>query len=424
MHTRVFFVLSSALTLLATSAFATPPLRTPWPCDTTFRITQGHNTGSHTGKGAWAWDIGIPVGGEVVAPADGVVRRVRMDSTVGGCSSTYANDANYVVVDFGDGTEALFLHLQAGSTNLMPGDRVVAGQPVGRIGLTGWVCGAHLHFQIQETCDSWWCQSIPAQFDMFGDPQSGSITSDNCGPPPECGAVASRADSVVVDEETVGCFFRHTQYWWSADGDTGHDGHHYFTYATDAAERETYGVWTFDVGEAGLYRVEAFIPEQEADSTSASYQIYDGSETFTSGLIDQSVQKGWIELGTFEFPVAEDLTVTLGDNTGEVVDARVKLAYDAIRVVPVEPMSSAPIDDTPEDDTPGEVDEVGPGDLDSPGGVDFSGSAQPDTTGAEAAPNSGSVTMESGCSTAGSNPVGLGCAFLLMVFAGCRRRRR
>ncbi len=398
--------------------FAVPPLRTPWPCDTTYRITQGHNGGSHTGKGAWAWDIGIPVGGEVVAPADGVIRRVRMDSTTGGCSSAYGNDANYVIVDFGDGSEALFLHLQANSTNLKPGDRVVAGQPVGRIGLTGWVCGAHLHFQIQRNCDSWWCQSMPAQFETYGDPQSGSYESDNCGPPPECGAVASRADSVVIDEETIGCFYKYTSYWWSADG--GHDNHHYYTFATDAPERETYGVWTFDVGEAGLYRVEAFIPDTEADSKSAMYEIFNGSETFVSGAIDQTGQKGWVDLGTYEFGVGEDFTVSLGDNTGEPADTRVKLAYDAIRLVPVEDQVTMPPGEEPTEQ-PGEEPTAGdppvqPGDggeTTNPG-LDGDGSSNVDEP--------MSVSTSSGCSAAGGATPGL--LLLLAIFGlGWRRRR-
>jgi hypothetical protein len=117
-------------------AYAAPPLSTPWPCEVSYRITQGHNTGSHVDKGAWAWDIGVPQNADVVAPADGVVRAIRMDSNSGGCDSAYANDANYVVIDFGDGTEALLLHLAQNSSTLKVGEQVKRGQVVGRVGLT------------------------------------------------------------------------------------------------------------------------------------------------------------------------------------------------------------------------------------------------------------------------------------------------
>ncbi|MDP7110816.1 MAG: M23 family metallopeptidase [Myxococcota bacterium] len=94
------------------------------------------------------------VGEEVWASAPGVVDRIRMDSTSGGCDAAYANDANYVVVDHGDGSAALYLHLDTNSSSLQQGDPVCAGDVVGRVGLTGWVCGAHLHFQIQDVCNS------------------------------------------------------------------------------------------------------------------------------------------------------------------------------------------------------------------------------------------------------------------------------
>ena len=73
--------------LYSVPASATPQLAAPWPCGVTYSITQGHNTGSHTAEGAYAWDVGIGLGGEVSAPADGRVRLIRMDSNSYGCDS-------------------------------------------------------------------------------------------------------------------------------------------------------------------------------------------------------------------------------------------------------------------------------------------------------------------------------------------------
>lgn len=227
MHRLLFAALVLAFPI---AGWGVPKLSTPWPCEVTYLFTQGHNTGSHTGMGAWAWDIGMPVGSEVVAPADGVIRRIRMDSTTGGCSSTYANDANYVVVDFEDGTEALLLHLEVNSSTLRVGDRVRRGEVVGKVGLTGWVCGAHLHFQIQQTCNSWYCQSIQADFEDYGDPTTGSFASNNC---PACETVITLAEPVIVDERDPSCFTRATNFWWSVS--EGHNDHHYYTFGTDAA---------------------------------------------------------------------------------------------------------------------------------------------------------------------------------------------
>jgi murein DD-endopeptidase MepM/ murein hydrolase activator NlpD len=119
----------------------------PWTANTSYFVTQGHNGGSHTGHGAWAWDFGTPVGTPILAAHFGTVRLVKGDSTVGGCSSAFANNANYVIVDQGNGYESLYLHLS--SVAVAAGQTVSRGDLVGHSGQTGWSCGPHLHFQVQ-----------------------------------------------------------------------------------------------------------------------------------------------------------------------------------------------------------------------------------------------------------------------------------
>lgn len=139
----------------------------PWTADVAYYVTQDHNTGSHTGGGAWAWDFGMATGTPILAAHDGTVRRVRGDSTTGCCSSTCSNDANYVVVDRGDGLESLYLHLS--SAAVVEGQVVSRGDLVGYSGETGYACGAHLHFQIQQSpsgggTTSWYNQSVHEYF--------------------------------------------------------------------------------------------------------------------------------------------------------------------------------------------------------------------------------------------------------------------
>jgi murein DD-endopeptidase MepM/ murein hydrolase activator NlpD len=119
----------------------------PWSAYTAFYVSQGHNGGSHVGAGAWAWDFATPIGTPILAAHVGTVRLARGDSTFGGCSSAYANDANYVIVDQGNGYESLYLHLS--SVAVASGQAVSRGDLVGYSGQTGWSCGPHLHFQIQ-----------------------------------------------------------------------------------------------------------------------------------------------------------------------------------------------------------------------------------------------------------------------------------
>src|SRR5687768_15659047 len=128
LHMRCAPVVAFVAAVLApTLAWAEPPLHLPWACDDVYHVTNGHQTSSHTGKDAWAWDFGLAVGTEVLAPADGIVRLIKMNSSQGGCDGAYANDANYVVIDFDDGTEALLMHLQHDSSELEVGDAVAQG---------------------------------------------------------------------------------------------------------------------------------------------------------------------------------------------------------------------------------------------------------------------------------------------------------
>jgi murein DD-endopeptidase MepM/ murein hydrolase activator NlpD len=145
----------------------------PWTAGDTFRVTQGHNTGSHTGAGAWAWDFGMPVGTPLLSSHAGIVRAVKGDSTIGGCDAAYRNDGNYVVVDRGNGLETLYLHLDDVAVSV--GDPVARGQLLGTSGQTGWACGPHLHFQIQRSPDgggtqSWYNPSVAEYFYDSGEP--------------------------------------------------------------------------------------------------------------------------------------------------------------------------------------------------------------------------------------------------------------
>jgi MYXO-CTERM domain-containing protein len=397
-----------ALASWPVAAWATPPLYTPFPCGTTYDVTQAHNGGSHTDECAWAWDIGIPEGADVASPADGVVRLVRMDSTSGGCSSAYGNDANYVVVDFGDGTEALFLHLAPNSSSFAVGDPVSQGDVVGRVGLTGWVCGAHLHFQIQQTCASWWCQSIPATFVDYGDPAVGTtLASNNCPPVVPCTAVADGGET-IIDERTE-CFEQLTSYWWNVP--EGYEDHHYYTKATDAPAAETIGRWRFDVAVAGTYRVDVFVPETHADSIGALYGVDGGSGLLAFGPIDQSTDKGWITLGDVELAVGAERFVELGDNTGEATSLDRHLAYDAVRLTFV-----------PEPSGAGGGSATGATASSGATGSASAGTGAGDEGGGDTAADEGAE--DAGCSCRHGSSTDTPAVTLLLLMLLARRRRR
>lgn len=159
----------------------------PWTAFVEFNVSQGHNVGSHLGSGTWAWDFAMPTGTAVLAAHDGTVRAAKGDSIVGGCDAKFAEKANYVVVDQGNGYESLYLHLRG--VVVPAGRKVKRGEIIGYSGETGWSCGAHLHFQIQRSpsgggTTGWYNESIHDYFWDRGtawDPEAGTSASSRNG---------------------------------------------------------------------------------------------------------------------------------------------------------------------------------------------------------------------------------------------------
>ncbi|HYH38965.1 MAG TPA: M23 family metallopeptidase [Azospirillum sp.] len=90
----------------------------------------------------------------VVAAAPGTVARVRdgmedVSIRQNGGSPAGREAGNAVVVDHGNGWETQYSHLKRGSIAVKPGDRVEAGTPLGRIGLSGNTEFPHVDFGIR-----------------------------------------------------------------------------------------------------------------------------------------------------------------------------------------------------------------------------------------------------------------------------------
>lgn len=110
----------------------------------------------------FAVDFSLPEGTEVLAARGGIVSRLQDGKTACG-GKKFIGEANYVVIDHGDGTSALYLHLQGVTVD--KGQKVSQGQLIGYSGKTGYTnCDPHLHFQVQETTNSWFSQSVRVCF--------------------------------------------------------------------------------------------------------------------------------------------------------------------------------------------------------------------------------------------------------------------
>ena len=74
---------------------------------------------------------------------------------------------NRVVVQIHPGVWALYAHLQTGSVAVRVGDRIIAGQLLGRLGNSGNTSGPHLHFQLSDGADVITSRSLPFVFDSY-----------------------------------------------------------------------------------------------------------------------------------------------------------------------------------------------------------------------------------------------------------------
>ncbi|MGW4202616.1 M23 family metallopeptidase [Streptomyces sp. NPDC004726] len=89
------------------------------------------SSGQHTGL-----DFAAPSGTPVKAVASGTIK-----------SAAYSGSYGYrIVLELNDGTEVWYAHLS--SMTASAGQKVGAGETIGRVGATGNVTGAHLHLEV------------------------------------------------------------------------------------------------------------------------------------------------------------------------------------------------------------------------------------------------------------------------------------
>jgi murein DD-endopeptidase MepM/ murein hydrolase activator NlpD len=108
-----------------------------WPVQGTITSPFGNDNGRrHPGL-----DIGSLRSLTVRASATGVVKEV-------GTPVGFDGYGNIVLVHVAPGFDALYAHLSSWGVHV--GEHVLADEPIGVAGCTGWCTGTHLHFELRE----------------------------------------------------------------------------------------------------------------------------------------------------------------------------------------------------------------------------------------------------------------------------------
>jgi murein DD-endopeptidase MepM/ murein hydrolase activator NlpD len=119
----------------------------PYLPDKNVMIAQGYN-GLWSHKGENALDFWMRKGQIICAAREGVVLSTKSDSKKGGPFNKYINDGNYIIIKHNDSTSAAYWHLEYKGVLVKAGDSISAGQPIGKVGSTGFSSGPHLHFEV------------------------------------------------------------------------------------------------------------------------------------------------------------------------------------------------------------------------------------------------------------------------------------
>ncbi len=121
----------------------------PFAKGSKFLLIQAYNSKmSHTKE--LSLDFKMNQGSKICAAREGIVIAVKDDSEAGGLNSSYLNEGNHIIIRHGDGSAAMYWHLQKDGVLVNAGDSVKKGQLIGYSGNTGYTAFPHLHFQVQD----------------------------------------------------------------------------------------------------------------------------------------------------------------------------------------------------------------------------------------------------------------------------------
>jgi len=138
----------------------TSPYVLPFPVGLTYPVQLSQCSGSYHSLGlpdAFATDFVMDIGTPITAARAGTVAFVTEAGKGRG-------ENNYIVIDHGDNTYAIYMHLKFEGALAEVGDVVEQGQEIGLSGVTGLAGYPHLHFIVVQDDWDWPYTGIPVNF--------------------------------------------------------------------------------------------------------------------------------------------------------------------------------------------------------------------------------------------------------------------
>jgi hypothetical protein len=289
----------------------------PFATDGFILIYNGERTADqlpYLSDGYEGHDWGMITGTLVLAAAKGNV-------TQAGWQNPNDHSQGYglrVRIDHQNEYETLYGHL----SNLIinQGDQVAEGDSIAYSGSTGHSTGAHLHLSVYHngnlTDPFGWRSTQRDPLVSYTGRESTCLWRNLDEDPISC------AD-VIVEDAGQGSTIGGT---WQ----TSKSGNGYHTYyRTHTANYDDWARWATTRTVAGIYKIYAFIPEENHSTQQATYRIWTGTNWSTPTISQRNLTNTWVLLGTFNLP-AGDGAVRLYANTGEAVGTTT-IAANAIK---------------------------------------------------------------------------------------------
>jgi hypothetical protein len=139
--------------------------------------TQRNDANENASDAGWGREVLAPAAGNVTYARNDVPDNPHPGDLPDTVTWTTQHDpimafvGNCVIIDHGNSEYSVLMHMQRGSITIKVGERVAAGQVIGKLGNSGDASGPHLHYQLQSGPQVFRDQSLPFRFQNIDVPQ-------------------------------------------------------------------------------------------------------------------------------------------------------------------------------------------------------------------------------------------------------------